>query len=104
MPNSGVRGLRPMLSSETLEGLGDLVGVKVTFRLAGDKLEKHVHDENDVHVTIVAKGRIRAGSHDWSIDVPCGKLVNFRPHEPHEIMALEDDTVVFNIVKKMRVT
>jgi len=48
----------------------------------------------------VARGKIKAYSHDWQIEAESGKLLDFRPNEPHEIMALEDNTRIVNIVKK----
>lgn len=90
-----------MLSSRPLLA-GDLRGTIFTFEKAGDVLPKHVHTEADVHITIVASGRIRASSHDWSKEVAAPGAVDFRAGEPHEIAALEDNTVIYNIQKKMR--
>jgi len=89
-----------MLSVKLLEGLGDLKGSMYDFEKSGDVLPKHIHDENSTHITIVAKGKIKAYSHDWSMEAVAGQLLDFRPNEPHEIMALEDNTRIFNIVKK----
>ena len=80
--------------------VGDIRGMIFDFENAGDVLSKHVHDENNVHITIVAKGRIKAYSHDWEQEGIAGQILDFRPNEPHEIMALEDDTRIINIVKK----
>ena len=80
--------------------LGDLHGSMYDFEEAGDVLIKHNHDENSVHITIVARGKIKAYSHDWEKEAVAGQLLDFRPNEPHEIMALEDNTRIFNIVKK----
>ncbi len=71
-----------------------------TFEQAGDILPKHNHTENDAHITIVARGSLRAYSHDWELIATAGQMLNFRPNEPHEFVALEDNTRVFNIVKK----
>lgn len=89
-----------MLRVEPLTEVGDLRGAMYTFEKVGDVLPKHNHTEDDVHVTIVARGRIRAYSHDWSLEASAGQMLNFRAGEPHEIAALEDDTRIFNIVKK----
>lgn len=89
-----------MLLAKPLENLGDIRGVIYDFENAGDILAKHSHDENNVHITIVARGKIKAYSHDWEQEAVAGQLLDFRPNEPHEIMALEDDTRIFNIVKK----
>ena len=89
-----------MLLVNELNNLGDIKGKMYDFEKSGDVLTKHVHTENDVHITIVARGKIKAYSHDWEKDAVAGQLIDFRPGEPHEIMALEDNTRIFNIIKK----
>jgi quercetin dioxygenase-like cupin family protein len=79
---------------------GDLKGAIFDFEKAGDILPSHIHDETNVHITIVCTGKIKAYSHDWSIEAVPGKVIDFRPGEPHEIMALEDNTRIINIIKK----
>jgi quercetin dioxygenase-like cupin family protein len=93
-----------MLSIKSLEGLGDIKGMLYDFPKAGDVLAKHTHTEDDVHITIVARGKIRVYSHDWEIIASAGQLLDFRPNEPHEIVALEDNTRIFNILKKAGVS
>lgn len=80
--------------------LGDLNGSIYDFEVAGDVLPKHNHDESTVHITIVARGKIKAYSHDWEKEATAGQIMDFRPGEPHELMALEDNTRIVNIVKK----
>lgn len=80
--------------------LGDIHGTIYDFEKAGDILPKHIHTENDVHITIVTKGKIKAYSHDWEIEATPGQIIDFRVGEPHEIMALEDHTKIINILKK----
>lgn len=89
-----------MLLVEQLKNLGDIQGSMYDFEKYGDILEKHTHTEDSVHITIVAKGKLKAYSHDWSIEATAGQLLNFRAGEPHELMALEDNTRIFNIIKK----
>jgi len=89
-----------MLLVKQLDGLGDLRGGMYDFEKAGDILAKHNHDENTVHITIVARGKLKAYSHDWEQEAVAGQLLDFRAGEPHELMALEDNTRIFNIVKK----
>ena len=89
-----------MLLVKQLEGFGDIRGGMYDFEKAGDILPKHNHDENTVHITIVARGKLKAYSHDWELEAMPGQLLDFRPGEPHELMALEDGTRIFNIVKK----
>jgi len=89
-----------MLRVEQLQNCGDLRGAMYTFEKAGDVLPKHNHTESDVHITIIARGSVKAYSHDWELKASAGQMLNFRPGEPHELMALEDNTRIFNIVKK----
>jgi quercetin dioxygenase-like cupin family protein len=89
-----------MLLVNPLENLGDIRGAMYTFEKAGDMLPKHNHTESDVHITIVARGKLRAYSHDWEIEAVAGQLLDFRPGEPHELVALEDNTRIFNLIKK----
>ncbi len=88
-----------MLLGKPLENLGSLRGVMYDFEKSGDVLTKHNHTENNVHITIVARGKIKAYSHDWELEAVAGQLLDFRPGEPHEILALEDNTRIFNIIK-----
>jgi len=88
-----------MLLAKYLKDLGDLRGTMYDFEYEGDILPKHVHGKEDVHVTIVARGKIKAYSHDWEQIAIAGQIVDFRVGEPHEIMAMEDNTRIFNILK-----
>lgn len=88
-----------MLSVKELR-FGDLNGSIYDFEVAGDVLPKHNHDESNVHITIVARGKLKAYSHDWEKEAVAGQILDFRPGEPHELMALEDNTRIINIVKK----
>lgn len=87
-----------LLSKQIL--YGDLRGTIYDFEKAGDILPKHNHTEEDAHITIVARGKVKAASHDWQIEVEQGKIIDFPPYEPHEITALEDNTRIINLVKK----
>jgi len=89
-----------MLQVKELENFGDIKGVMCDFEKTGDILPKHLHDEQSVHITIVARGKLKAYSHDWKIEATAGQVLNFNPYEPHELMALEDNTRIFNIIKK----
>ena len=88
-----------MLLPKPLEA-GELRGTIYDFEVAGDILPKHTHDESNVHITIVARGKLKAYSHDWETEATAGQVLDFRPGEPHELMALEDNTRIINIVKK----
>jgi quercetin dioxygenase-like cupin family protein len=88
-----------MLLANRLENLGQLTGTMYDFESAGDILPKHVHTADNTHITIVARGKVKAYSHDWEQTAEAGQLIDFQPNQPHEIMALEDNTRIFNIVK-----
>lgn len=90
-----------MLLVDPLANLGDIRGAMYTFEKAGDVLSKHNHTESDAHITIVARGKLKAYSHDWQLEAVAGQLLDFRAGEPHELMALEDNTRIFNIIKMM---
>jgi quercetin dioxygenase-like cupin family protein len=90
-----------MLLTNLLPKLGDIKGTIYDFEVAGDILPKHAHTEDNVHITIVARGSVKAYSHDWEKQAVAGQILDFRANEPHEIMALEDNTRIINIVKSM---
>lgn len=78
---------------------GDINGIICDFESTGDILPKHIHNETDVHITIVCTGKVKAYSHDWVIEATSGQIIDFRVGEPHEIMALENNTRIINIIK-----
>ena len=80
---------------------GDIRGTMYIFEYAGDVLSKHNHTEETAHITIVANGRLEAYSHDWKKEFCNGQLADFPAGQPHEFKALEDQTKIFNIVKKV---
>ena len=83
----------------SIDQFGDFKGAMYDFALKGDIVEKHVHDEMSNHITIVARGKLKAYSHDWEIEASSGQVIDFRVGEPHELVALEDNTRIFNILK-----
>jgi quercetin dioxygenase-like cupin family protein len=89
-----------MLLVKPLENLGDIKGSIYDFEFVGDVLPKHNHTEDNVHITIVARGKLKAYSHDWEKVATAGQVIDFRPNEPHELVALEDNTRIINIIKK----
>ena len=80
--------------------LGDLRGTMYDFEKSGDVLPKHNHDDDSAHITIVARGKLKAYSHDWEKEAVAGQILDFPPGQPHELMALENNTRIFNITKK----
>jgi quercetin dioxygenase-like cupin family protein len=62
----------------------------------GEGLPIHVHDVD--HLTIVSSGRIRASSGSRTIErSPFDAPILFKANNHHEIVALEDDTVILNV-------
>ena len=90
----------PNKREEKLENLGDIQGMMYDFEKEGDILPKHNHTEDNAHITIVARGKLKAYSHDWEKIAIAGQIMDFRVGEPHELMALEDNTRIINIIKK----
>ena len=89
-----------MLLANKLENLGDIQGMMYDFEKEGDILPKHNHTEDNAHITIVARGKLKAYSHDWEKIAIAGQIMDFRVGEPHELMALEENTRIINIIKK----
>lgn len=90
-----------MLLVKKLENMGDLSGQIMDFEFAGDILPMHSHDEITNHITIVARGRIKVINGDWVDEVVAGQIVDFKVGRPHEFIALEDNSRIINIVKKI---
>lgn len=79
---------------------GTLSGVIYDFPEAGDVLPMHSHGEADVHITIVARGRVRAhGPQIGSTDYACGAVVDWPVGIEHEITGLEAGSRIVNVIK-----
>lgn len=89
-----------MLLANPLNDLGDIKGTIYDFENAGDILPKHIHTDENVHITIIARGKLKAYSHDWEQVAISGQILDFKVGEPHELMALEPNTRIINILKK----
>ena len=69
------------------------------FPEINDILPMHTHGDADVHITVVAKGSFRAHGDGWDITVVAGNVLDWQPNQPHEFIALEDNSRIVNIVK-----
>jgi quercetin dioxygenase-like cupin family protein len=81
---------------------GKLKGTVYDFENEGDELELHVHDENDVHISIVAKGSVKIfGPEDeWEpFEAYAGSVLDWEPGQWHGFIALEPNTRLVNIIK-----
>jgi hypothetical protein len=90
---------------------GDLRGVIYTFQVAGDVLPVHVHGPFDAHITIVARGRVRAESGimkdgvfmvEEALDLESGRCIDTEPGVYHRFIATVDDTRIFNIIRTIQ--
>jgi quercetin dioxygenase-like cupin family protein len=79
--------------------LGKLSGAIYDFLDAGDALPMHSHGEADVHITVVARGSFKAHGNGWERVLKAGDVADWRPNDPHEFVALEDNSRIVNIVK-----
>jgi quercetin dioxygenase-like cupin family protein len=80
--------------------VGDLNGTVYEFPLAGDVLPRHAHTEDNAHITIVTRGKVRVVGDTWEIEGVPGSILDFKPHVFHEIIAAESNSCIVNIVKK----
>ncbi len=87
-----------MLQTKPLH-LGNLNGAIFDFPEIGDTLPMHTHTETDVHITVVARGSFRAHGPGWERVVSAGDVLDWKPHSPHELIALETNSRFVNIVK-----
>jgi len=78
---------------------GKLSGTIYTFEKAGDMLPMHTHQEGDAHITIVARGKVKAHGNEWSAEYGAGSVIDFPADQSHEFVALEDNSRIVNIQK-----
>ena len=78
----------------------NLTGVVYDFEVAGDVLPMHNHDETNAHITVVARGSVKASGEGWERVFKSGAVIDFPANQPHEFVALEDNTRIVNITKK----
>lgn len=80
--------------------MGGISGTIYTFAAAGDTLPMHNHAPGAEHISIVGNGRFKIRGPEQTIKVAAGQIVDFRPNQPHEFTALEDNSLIINIVKQ----
>jgi len=79
---------------------GDLRGAIYDYPEAGDILPMHTHTEDNVHISIVARGSFKISGEQWEMIGKTGDVIDWRPYQAHEFIALEDNSRLINIVKK----
>ena len=80
---------------------GKLTGIIFDFENVGDELPLHVHGEQDIHISIVARGSVRAFGPDgtWETIAKSGAVLDWEVGQWHGFIALEPNTRLVNIVK-----
>jgi quercetin dioxygenase-like cupin family protein len=64
-----------------------------------DVLEMHTHGKEDVHITIVARGSFRVHGTGWEMVAKAGDVLDWKPGQAHEFIALEPNSRFVNLVK-----
>jgi quercetin dioxygenase-like cupin family protein len=80
---------------------GKLSGAIYDFTEIGDILPKHIHDDSNAHITIIAKGKVKVTAGDWTQEVECGKVIDLPANQEHEFVALEPGSRIVNIQKNL---
>ena len=78
---------------------GRLSGTVYTFEKTGDILPMHTHTGGNAHITIVARGKIKAHGNEWEAEYSSGAVIDFPTNQSHEFIALEDNSRIVNITK-----
>jgi quercetin dioxygenase-like cupin family protein len=65
----------------------------------GDILPMHSHEEDTIHITIVARGSFKVLGDDWDMIAKAGDVIDWRVGQNHELVALEPDSRFINILK-----
>jgi len=79
---------------------GELSGTIYDFEVVGDVLPMHNHDETNAHITVVARGSVKASGEGWKKVFKSGAVIDFPANQPHEFVALQPNTRIVNIVKQ----
>jgi hypothetical protein len=91
-------GGQPLLQSKTF-ALGKLSGAVYDFENVGDELERHNHGESDVHISIVARGKVKIVGDGWEKEASAGAVLDWDVGVFHAFSALEPNTRLVNIIK-----
>ena len=79
--------------------IGKLSGTIYDFEKIGDELALHVHTEHDVHISIVARGSVKAFGDGWETVANTGAVLDWEPGVYHGFIALEPNSRLVNIIK-----
>ena len=89
-----------MLQEKPLS-VGKVTGTIYDFPEVGDELPLHVHGESDIHITVVARGKVKIFGKDnaWETEASAGAVLDWEVGQWHGFIALEPNTRLVNIVK-----
>lgn len=71
------------------------------FPETDDTLPMHNHDEESIHITIVARGAFRLYGDGWEIIAKSGDVIDWEVGKRHEFVALEPNSRCVNILKNV---
>lgn len=91
-------GGQPLLLEHQLN-IGKLTGIIYDFENVGDELPRHNHGESDIHISIVARGKVKAFGDGWETEASSGTILDWEVGQYHGFIALEPNTRLVNIVK-----
>ena len=78
---------------------GKLTGGIYDFPSVDDMLPLHQHTPETNHITIVARGSFKIHGNGWERIIKAGDVVDWPDNDPHEFIALEENSRIVNIVK-----
>lgn len=87
-----------MLSDRYIN-FGKLTGTIYDFPEVGDELPRHTHSAEDVHISIVARGRFLAFGDGWEREVSAGAVLDWEPGVYHGFLSIEPNSRLVNIIK-----
>lgn len=70
------------------------------FENEGDILDMHTHGEDDVHISIIARGSLSVFTPNSDRTLKNGAVLDWQAGEWHGFKALEPKSRLINIVKK----
>ena len=78
---------------------GNLTGYIYDAPELGDILPMHTHGEQDVHITVIARGSFKVHGDGWQMTAKAGDVIDWQVGQEHELIALEPNSRFVNIVK-----
>jgi quercetin dioxygenase-like cupin family protein len=80
---------------------GKIITGVYDFPEVDDVLPMHNHMEEDVHISIVARGSFRIHGDGWEMISKAGDVVDWEPGKAHEFIAVEPNSRLINIPKNI---